>query len=114
MGTISVKTEGAGANLNFLERKVLSFKEEFASEGVEIRGEMSLEMGGADLVSVLFVAVCGTVMGGLILRLIDALLEDDQKTQNVNIQFNFKDSNVTFNLPEQVDGIKNFLERQND
>ena len=114
MGVISVRSEGSGANVVFLEHTALTLKDDFAAEGVEIRAEKSLEFGGADLGAVLFIAIYGTVMGGLILRLIDALLEDDQKTKNVNIQFNFKDSNVTFNLPEQADNIKKFLEEQND
>lgn len=110
---ILVRSE-SGGNAAFLEEKVLELKDEFSKEGVSVGKELkkSLEFGAVG--GELFIAIVGGVSAGLILMLVEKLLEKEEKTKNVNIQINIKDSNITFNLPKEKEKMVKYLKSKDE
>ena len=112
-GEILVRSEGSG-QAKTLEEKVLSLKDTFAGDGVAVHREIKKNyiVTGAIFSNQLFITVIGTVIGGLILKLVDILLGEDAK--GIDIHINIKDSKVKFNLPEDRQKILDYLKKGNN
>lgn len=105
-----ILVRSVGENARLLERKVIELGDEFSKEGVNIKTALreSLEFGA---VETLFLEIGIGVTVGLILKLVDKLLEKDKDTKNVNISIHIKETNLIFKLPEDKKKLLDYYKK---